>query len=132
MAKARVEIKCRKCGETQKGKTMKIRIYQIDRDMDKKGVMFCGYKFTLRVSGEIDKSIYKKVFDGEVECGDLEDVFTMFNSYARPEYFEHSLSVSDVVEICDDSALQPKGYYFCSSIGWIRLEDWEKGKGEAR
>ena len=57
---------------------MKIKVYQIDREHDDKNVMFMGYDFTMSHGG-IDPSDYKCVFDGNVECSDLEEIFTLCN-----------------------------------------------------
>ena len=77
---------------------MKIKVYQIDRDHDDKNVMFMGYDFTMSHGG-VDPSDYKCVFDGNVECSDLEEVFTLCNEDHPIGYNGHSLSVSDIVDV---------------------------------
>ena len=78
---------------------MKIKVYQIDQDSDRNRVGFMGYDFTMQHGG-VNPSVYKTVFDGRVDCDDLEEIFSLFNSGSRPPtLFGHSLSVSDVVEI---------------------------------
>ena len=47
----------------------------------------------------IDASIYDEVFSGEVDCGTLEEIFTLFNTEHPLYHRGHSLSVSDVVEV---------------------------------
>lgn len=57
---------------------MKIKIYQIDRDKDNGSLSFLNYKNTVkRTGGRIRSEIYHKVFDGDVECSGLEDVYFM-------------------------------------------------------
>lgn len=101
---------------------MKIKIYQIDRDKDNGSLSFLNYENTVkRTGGRIRSEIYHKVFDGDVECSGLEDVYFMFNEN-RPESFTgHSLSVSDIVEI-ENSDIVEKGYYFCDSFGFKMID----------
>lgn len=79
---------------------MNIKIYQIN---DESG----GDKLFKSLSGlgikEIDASIYEKVFEGDVDCRNLEDVYTMFNLYHPESYKGRSLSVSDVIVVTEDS-----------------------------
>jgi len=108
---------------------MKIKIYQIDRNKDNGSLSFLNYENTVkRTGGRIRSEIYYKVFDGDVECSGLEDVYVMFNEN-RPESFTgHSLSVSDIVEI-ENSDIVEKGYYFCDSFGFKKI-DFEPEKDE--
>lgn len=76
---------------------MNIRIYQVNMDRDSEHRAFMGLD---RQGGTpIDSSIYDSVFAGEVECADLEAVFSMFNIDHPDGYQGRSLSVSDVVEV---------------------------------
>ena len=108
---------------------MKIKIYQIDRDKDNGSLSFLNYENTVkRTGGRIRSEIYHKVFDGDVECSGLEDVYAVFNE-TRPESFTgHSLSVSDIVEI-ENSDIVEKGFYFCDSFGFKKI-DFEPEKDE--
>jgi hypothetical protein len=107
---------------------MKIKIYQIDSNRDNKRVMYGNHERTLEHAGKIDPSIYNTVFDGEVDCDNLEGVYTLFNSDIPLTHQGHSLSVSDIVEVLkadeqsSPSSTQP-GCYFCDSVGFVRLED---------
>lgn len=82
---------------------MKISIYQINSDRDKDQVKFMGLRFLEKVnaSHNVDPSLYDRVFTGDVSCRDLEAVYTMFNPPRRDDFYGHSLSVSDVVEVVD-------------------------------
>lgn len=97
---------------------MNIRIYQVnmDRDSEKHNVAFMNYESLKKFQGtqDIDSEIYNKVFDGEVECKDLEDVFEMFNTNHPKGYRGRSLSVSDVVEIVGEQST----FHFCDSFGF--------------
>ena len=99
---------------------MNIRIYQIDKERDINNVAFMNYDNLEKFQGSqnIDNSIYKKVFEGEVTCQDLEEVFVMFNINHPTGYTGRSLSVSDVVEIIGEKST----YHFCDSFGFKYVE----------
>lgn len=77
-----------------------------------------------RFSGksEVDASIYDRVFDGSVNCKDLEEVYEMFNVKHCTGYVGRSLSMSDVVEVvsCTNPSIE-KGFYYCDSIGFKKI-----------
>ena len=103
---------------------MKIAIYQINRERDGKRVMFLDYERMKKSQGGIDSGIYDRVFDGEVPCEGLEDVYRMFNLNVPEGFGGRSLSVSDVVEI--DGAGRKTNYY-CDGFGFRRVSfDSEK------
>jgi len=109
---------------------MRVRIYQIDEKRDSNRVKFLWYEFTQVRAGRIDPSIYNVVFSGDVECDTLNGVFDLFNMPELPEdYRGHSLSVSDVIEVCErtEGPLEP-GFYFCDTVGWRRLVDFDSTK----
>ena len=58
-----------------------IAIYQIDPDRDENNVTFLNYENLERFQGSaaLRSEIYDKVFEGEVECGTLEEVYQMFS-----------------------------------------------------
>jgi hypothetical protein len=101
---------------------MKIKIYQIAPEKDKRHLMFSRFEFAEKHGG-IDPSEYDLVFEGEVKAEDLEDVYIIFNDYVKmpASYHGRSLSVSDVVETED-------GAYFCNSFGFIKLPSFQKGE----
>lgn len=96
---------------------MEIRIFQIDRDKDSKHLSFKSYAETMQKGG-VDASIYHQVYGGTVNCSSLEDVFALCNSGHPPGYYGHSLSVSDVIEVCSGDQ---KGFYFCDSFGFKQI-----------
>lgn len=98
---------------------MKIRIFQIDYQKDKKNLSFSGYEETAG-NGGINPAVYRQAYGGTVNCSSLEDVFWRCNCDRKlPGYYGHSLSVSDVVEICDG---ENKGFYFCDSVGFKKID----------
>ena len=56
---------------------MKIAIYQINPDRDENNVTFLNYENLERFQGSaaLRSEIYDKVFEGEVDCGTLEEVY---------------------------------------------------------
>ena len=80
---------------------MKIKIYQINLDRDEKRLAFMHLEFARTITGNsgIDSSLYDKVYEGDVECDNLEEVYTLFNLDHPAGFAGHSLSVSDVVEL---------------------------------
>ena len=111
---------------------MEIRIYQIDGEKDTHRVMFDSLELMQKYSGKEmpDASIYENVYEGKISAKSLEDVYSIFNTGARPgEFRGHSLSVSDVVEVVASAnivsnnvpSVEP-GFYYCDSIGFKRVE----------
>ncbi len=104
----------RRLAEIQSPK-LKIRIFQIDPDKDPNCLLFSSYDETMQ-SGGINSSAYRQIYGGTVNCSGLESIFVLCNSSQKPPgYYGHSLSVSDIVEICDG---ENKGFYFCDRAGF--------------
>ena len=101
---------------------MRIKIFQIDNEKDKNGVKYMGSCRLERLQGttDIDASLYKEVFSGEVDEVDLEDVYSMFNYEGHPLHRGHSMSISDVVKTED-------GAYFCDLVGFKKI-DFDESK----
>lgn len=93
-----------------------VKIWQLDREMGA-GRLFVSYD-NLRDNFGPDpvKSLYLKVYDGELPTADPEEVFTWFQWYVegkRPPagFAGRSVSVSDVIEI--DGVL-----HYCDTVGF--------------
>lgn len=101
---------------------MKIRIYQINSDRDEKRVKFTAHNLLEKFQGssKVNSKIYDKVYDANVNCKNLEEVYRMFNLERPSDFKGHSLSVSDVVEVYESDTV-PKGFYFCDSIGFKNI-----------
>lgn len=69
----------------------------------------------------IDSSIYDKLYDGEVECKTVEEIYTKFNIDHPEDFKGHSLSVSDVVEIYESEDAE-SGFYFCDRVGFEEID----------
>ena len=113
---------------------MKIRIYQINLERDIMRVAFSSYDQLEEMTGSpvtIDSSIYDLVYEGEVDCQDLEDVVQVFNLHHPSDYRGRSLSVSDIVEVIEvetdadnNSSLGhpvEAGFYYCNSFGFKKV-----------
>ena len=100
---------------------MNIAIYQVNMDRDNDNVAFLNYENLERFQGSnmINSKIYDKVFEGEVDCGSLEEVYRMFNIDHPGGYRGRSLSVSDVVEVASEEI---STFYFCNSIGFKEID----------
>lgn len=107
---------------------MKIRIFQINTDRDALHLKFSGLREAQKtqksygLSAMTDSSIYDEVYSGEVDCKTLEDIFTMFNTNHPPFFRGHSLSVSDVIEITDNSNNYLRGCFYCDSFGFELIQ----------
>ena len=99
---------------------MNIAIYQIDMDRDKDRVAFENLDMLKKYQGsaEVNSSIYDKVFEGKVDCHDLEDVYLMFNRNHPEDYTGRSLSVSDVIEVWENGK---STFHYCDSIGFQEI-----------
>lgn len=102
---------------------MKINIFQINGERDEHNVMFVSHDNLERFQGnsELQSEIYDKIFAGEVDCSNLENVYEMFNRNHPSGYIGRSLSVSDVVRICDGGE-EKQGFYFCDSFGFQKVD----------
>ena len=97
---------------------MYIAIYQVNPDRAHNRIGYIGLDRLRQYHGlsEIDSKIYDRVFEGEVDCSNLEDVFHMFNREHPEGYKGRSLSVSDVVEIIGNDGTST--FHFCDDVGF--------------
>lgn len=100
---------------------MQIKIFQVNMDRDADRIAFESMDYLQRYGQTVRPELYDKLFEGEVGCGNLEDVFQMFNLSHPAGYRGRSLSVSDVVAVSDPDTGAER-YYFCDSIGFKEIE----------
>ena len=81
---------------------MKVRIYQMNKELDTENALFMGFDFAEKHGG-VDPSTYMCVFDGSLGFSDIEEVYALCNTEHPIGYNGHSLSVSDIVETDDGS-----------------------------
>ena len=86
---------------------MKFCIYQINLDRDTDRVAFESLENLQRYHGGrvIHSDLYDKIYEGDLPCSGLEDLFHIFNVEHPADYPGRSMSVSDVVEIIDSPKL---------------------------
>lgn len=104
---------------------MKVKVYQVNPELDSHGTKFHSYDSAIESVGGIDPSIYKMVFDGELEADTLEDIYMILNQQQPPSYCGHALSVSDVIEVENNGE---KEFFFCDSIGFEQLSEFNSQK----
>ena len=97
---------------------MRIKIFQINKSKDTERIKF----FDLPENG-VPSDIYKKVYHGDVETKELEGVYRLFNFDRPPTFQGHSLSVSDVVEVCNEKENNelPNGFYYVNRKGFEKI-----------
>lgn len=105
---------------------MRINIYQIDSNKDKQSLSFEGYKVASKRG--LLPEIYKKVFSGYTDADNLESVYEEFNNDFHGTMQGHSLSVSDIVEVCEENEKVAEGAYFCDNIGFKKLDGFDTSK----
>ena len=78
------------------------RIWQLKPDVDVR-MKFIGYDELQKNFGEPNPDNYRLAYDGQVETNDLEQLYARFNTKQPPGYEGHSLSMSDVIEMYDET-----------------------------
>ena len=101
---------------------MKINIFQIAPERDTNEVIYVDSQYLRQHQGNtaIDSSIYDKVYSCEIECNNLEDIFAKFNISVPSDYRGRSISISDVIEVVENSEVK-KGFYYCNSFGFKKI-----------
>ena len=95
---------------------MKLRIYQIDLNLDGKNAAFRSYGEILsQHGGRIPAELYRNAYEGTVEAENLEDVFYIFNMDHPREFRARSLSMSDVVEVIENNC---STFHICDTFGF--------------
>ena len=96
---------------------MKIRLYQINPEKDTKQAMFMPYGMI----DFVDSEIYDLVYESDLPCSSLEEVYVKLNIDQPSDYHCRSMSVSDVVEVCESDTV-PQGFYFCDMLGFKQID----------
>lgn len=111
---------------------MKIKVYQINEQRDinhlnGKDLQNQNDSSTVKV----DSSIYDEVFSGEVECGNLEEVYRLFNGNSPYTHRGRDMGISDVVSVSDAPELVGRIRFYNSSelyeeIFYTDIEEYKK------
>ena len=94
------------------------RVWQLKPDVDIR-MKFIGYDELCREFGPPDPANYRQVYDGGVETNDLEALYAKFNTDHPTGYEGHSLSMSDVLELYDESG---SICYYVDRIGFQQVD----------
>ena len=105
---------------------MKIKVFQIVSERDKRNVKFAGLEEMKKYQGsdKVNAALYEEVFDGDVDRNTLEGVYELLNTDPPPLYRGHSMSVSDIVKT-------EEGFFYCDRYGFKTVnfdETVEPGK----
>lgn len=95
-----------------------VRIWQLKPDSDF-DLRFRSYDEIQNVYGEPRIGNYEAVYDGELDTNDLEAIYSKFNMDHPVGFKGHSLSISDVVELYDDSG---SAFHYVDRIGFKEIE----------
>lgn len=107
-------------------KAMNIVLYQIIPELDSEHLMFNCFHYVKDLCGDkFPAQIYEAVFNGEVEADNIEDVFAIFNTKYPAGYTGRSMSVSDVLEVIDETGKSQ--FFFCDVVGY-EIVDFDKKK----
>ena len=94
-----------------------VRIWQLKADSDFE-LRFKSYEEVLKLSGEPSIKNYETVYDGELETNELECIYTKFNIEHPNGFKGHSLSISDVVELYDESGSE---FHYVDRVGFQKI-----------
>lgn len=109
---------------------MQIKIFQVNMERDTDRIAFESMDYLQQSGHTVCPELYDKVFEGELDCGNLEDVYQMLNLNHPADYHGRSLSVSDVVAVRDPKTGKDS-FHFCDSIGFQEIE-FDESKAQSR
>lgn len=101
---------------------MKARIYQIHVDRDENRVRHLKLDDLAKYQGssKVNEALYDRVFKAEVDCSDLEQLFSLINGSGHPLYHGGEMKVSDVV-------VTEEGAFYCDRFGFVEI-DFDEAK----
>jgi len=98
---------------------MRVKVYQVDVARDENQTLFHCYDHIIATAKSIDPSIYKTVYDGQMDTQDPEEIFSELNTHPPVGYNGHTMTVSDVLELENGEC------YFCDFVGFKHLADFD-------
>lgn len=105
-------------GTEAAGPLKNVRIWQLKPEADVR-LKFISLDDMVRDFGEPNQEHYRVAYDGQLGTNDLEAIYTRCNMNHPVGYAGHSLSMSDVVELYDDSSSE---YYYCDRFGFQEID----------
>ena len=100
------------------------RVWQLKPEVDIR-MKFISYDELCRDFGPPDPANYQKVIDGAVETNDLEALYTKFNLDHPASYTGHSLSMSDVLELYDETG---STFHYVDRFGFKQVSFEQPGQ----
>lgn len=96
---------------------MQVRVYQINPDRDANRVMHerLGDLQKYQGSSTVDESLYDRVLRADVDCENLEQLYTVLNISGHPLHHGGQMKVSDVV-------VTEEGAFYCDRVGFVGIE----------
>ena len=95
-----------------------VRIWQLKPDVDVR-MKFIGYDELQERFGRPNPGDYQAVYDGPLDTNDLEEIYEKFNGNHPPGYTGHSLSMSDVVELYDETG---SSFHYVDRFGFKQID----------
>ncbi len=95
---------------------MQVRLYQINPDRDQNRVMHEPLDNLLKCQGcsQVDESLYDRVLRADVDCENLEQLYTKLNTEGHPLHHGGQMKVSDVV-------VTDEGAFYCDRLGFAAI-----------
>ena len=104
------------------------RVWQLKPDVDIR-MKFISYDELCKDFGPPDPGNYQQVYDGAVETNNLEALYEKFNIDHPPGYDGYSLSMSDVLELYDESG---STFHYVDCIGFRQVDFEPPGQSMAQ
>lgn len=95
------------------------RIYQLKSDVDIE-IKFISYKELLNKGG-LNRENYAVVYEGQIGTNDLDEIFTKLNTSMPDKYNGHSLSMSDIIELYDETGASE--FYYVDRFGFEEVTE---------
>lgn len=103
---------------TNENSLKKIRIWQLNADSDF-SMRFIPFDEFQKQFGAPSKDNYEVVFDGKLSTNNLDEIYEICNLNHPSGYRGHSLSMSDVVELYDESSSR---FHYVDQFGFREIE----------
>lgn len=95
-----------------------VRIWQLKPDVDVH-IKFISYEELVRQFGTPDKLHYHVVYDGTLDTNNLEAIYNKCNLNHPSGYSGHSLSMSDIIELYDETESQ---FHYVDRFGFQQID----------
>ena len=95
---------------------MQVRLYQINPNRDQNRVMHEPLDNLHKYQGcsQVDESLYDRVLRADVDCENLEQLYTKLNTEGHPLHHGGQMKVSDVV-------VTDEGAFYCDRLGFAAI-----------